>query len=520
MLRSALLLTATAALGLGHLASAQNSTTDPWPWQTYRSEPALQPPSLKITQTGEVAEGHLFFDQSGSGAHNYSVFIMSNDNELIWEGPYGDVSAWRAQTLDGEPVLTMYTGITMPEPYGFGYGAVFIYDQTYRNIYNVTLARHKDGLNLQTFAGWDASGLAGGSWIDMHEDLITPRGTMYVPANNVTQADLTSVGGPADGWVVDSLFFEMDIKTNEILFQWSHLDHLDEIPLADSAAVYPLGDLGRNQTYPWGPFHINSIEPFADGGFLVSSRYYCSIFKIAQDGSVEWTLNGRTGGSFALKNGLSFCYQHDARIHSEGNGTALISLFNNDNSGVASGVNEASGILLTVNTATWEATLQRELIDPSDAIFAVSQGNVQVLDDGSGHVVVGYGSTPKIKEFDAAGECVFTAQFGADRLVQSYRGHRYPWVGRPHYAPKAFACGAGNNRTEVYMSWNGATENERWTVFGGASEDALEEKAAVDKTGFETKASFAGSARFVRVESSGEGIETGVSEVVAVQAQC
>lgn len=228
---------------------------------------------------------------------------------------------------------------------------------------------------------------------------------------------------------------------------------------------------------------------------------------------------GQTGGSFALKNGLSFCYQHDARIHAEGNGTALISLFNNDNSGIRSGVNETSGIFLTVNTATWEATLKQELIDPNDTIFAVSQGNVQVLNDGSGHTVIGYGSTPKIKEFNTKGECVFTAQFGEDKIVQSYRNHRYPWVGKPYYAPKAFACDAGN-QTEVYMSWNGATENNKWTVFAGASEDTLNEKASVEKTGFETKATFSGSAQFVRVESAGEGIETGVSEVIAVESQC
>ncbi|KAF9869410.1 hypothetical protein CkaCkLH20_13127 [Colletotrichum karsti] len=518
MARLTSFVTAAALLGFGRVVSGQNSTTDPWPWQTYRSEPALQPPSLKITQTGEIAEGHLFFDQSGSGGHNYSVFIMDNGNELIWEGTYGDISAYRAQVLDGEPVITYFTGITFPEPYGFGYGAVFIFDQTYTNIINVTLPQNKDGLNLQTFSGWDSSGLAEGSWIDMHENLITPEGTMFIPAVNVTQTDLTSVGGPADGWIVDSLFFEVDVKTSDILFQWSHLDHLDEIPLVDSAAVYPLGDMG-NQSYPWGPFHINSVERFADGGFLVSSRHYCSIFKIAKNGSVEWTLNGRTGGDFTLKNGLSFCYQHDARIHAEGNGTALISLFNNDNSAVESGINQTSGIFLNVNTATWEATMTKELIDENDTIFAVSQGNVQVLNDGTGHVVMGYGSTPKIKEFNADGECVFTAQFGEDKLVQSYRNYRLPWVGKPYYAPKAFACSSGN-QTEVYMSWNGATENKKWTVFGGDAKDALIEKVTVDKSGFETKATFNGAAQYVRVETAGEGIETGVSDVIAVDTQC
>ncbi|KAF6838517.1 hypothetical protein CMUS01_04592 [Colletotrichum musicola] len=510
---------AASLLGLAVTAAAQNSTENPWPWQTYRSEPALQPPSLKITQTGEVADGHLFFDQSGSGGHNYSVFIMSSENELIWEGSYGDISAFRAQTLDGEPVLTYFGGITFPEPYGFGYGAVQIYDQTYKNIINVTLPQNKDGLNLQTFTGWDASGVMAGSWIDMHEDLITPEGTMFVPAINITQADLTSVGGPAEGWIADSLFFEVDVETSDILFQWSHLDHLGDIPLADAVDVYPLGDLGLNQSYPWGPFHINSIERFNDGGFLVSSRHYCSIFKIAKNGSVEWTLNGRTGGSFALKNGLSFCYQHDARIHAEGNGTTLISLFNNDNSAVVSGVDQTSGILMTVNTATWEATLTQEFIDEDDTIFAVSQGNVQVLDDGSGHVVIGYGSTPKIKEFDSEGRCVFTAQFGEDKVVQSYRNYRFPWVGKPSYPPKVFACSSGN-QTEVYMSWNGATENDKWTVFAGETEEGLVEKVSVDKAGFETKSTLAGVFQFVRAESSGQGIDTGVSETVAVEKSC
>ncbi|KAL0938209.1 uncharacterized protein CTRU02_207940 [Colletotrichum truncatum] len=519
MTRFQYLARAITLLGFGRLAMTQNGTTNPWPWQTYRSEPTLQPPSLKVTQTGDIADGHLFFDQSGSGAHNYSMFIMSNDNELIWEGAYGDISAYRPQILDGEPVLTYFTGITFPEPYGFGYGAVFIFDQTYKNIINVTLPQDKDGLNMQTITGWDSSGLTNGSWIDMHENLITAEGTMFIPAINVTQTDLTSVGGPANGWIADSMFFEVDVKTSDILFQWSHLDHLDEIPLIDSAAVYPLDGLGLNQSYPWGPFHINSIERFADGGFLVSSRYYCSIFKIARNGSVEWTLNGRTGGSFALKNGLSFCYQHDARIHGEGNGTALISLFNNDNSGVASGVNETSGILLTVNTATWEASLKQEFIDPNDTIFAVSQGNMQVLNDGTGHVIVGYGSTPKIKEFNADGECVFTAQFGEDKLVQSYRNYRFPWVGKPYYPPKAFACGNGN-QTEVYMSWNGATEHKKWAVFAGDDKNALSEKVAVEKSGFETKATFSGLAQFVKVEATGEDIPTGTSEVIEVVGKC
>jgi hypothetical protein len=113
---------------------------------------------------------------------------------------------------------------------------------------------------------------------------------MLVTAINVTKFDLTSIGGPEDGWIADSLFYEIDVKTNEVLFRWSSLAHLDEIPLEDVVQFYPLDDLGTNQTYPYGYFHINAVDKFQDGSYLISSRFYCSIFKISANGSVEWTL--------------------------------------------------------------------------------------------------------------------------------------------------------------------------------------------------------------------------------------
>lgn len=78
---------------------------------------------------------------------------------------------------------------------------------------------------------------------------------------------------------------------------------------------------------------------------------------------------------------------------------------------------------MTVNDKLKTATLSQELIDPHDAIYAASQGNTQLLDDG--HAIMGCGSTPKIKEYDADGSCVMTAQFGKeDGDVFSYRAYR------------------------------------------------------------------------------------------------
>ena len=79
-----------------------------------------------------------------------------------------------------------------------------------------------------------------------------------------------------------------------------------------------------------------------------------------------------------------------------------------------------------------------------------------------------------------------------------------------------FACKNGND-TAVYMSWNGATEVQRWTVLGGKAKETLDEVASVDKSGFETKATVSGQLGYIRAEASGQGIETGVSKIVAVE---
>ncbi|KAL3423317.1 hypothetical protein PVAG01_05064 [Phlyctema vagabunda] len=491
---------------------AHAADTGTWPWQTYKSSP-MEPPSLKVTKSGPTSPGYLFFDQNGSGAHNYSLFIMTDDNELIWQSPYGDLSAYRAQMFDGKPVLTYFNGVAFSEPFGFGLGIIQVLDDSYESIYNVTI----ENAGFVTMPEVSVAEIV--SWIDIHEALVTPQGTMLVTAVNVTQTDLTSVGGPEDGWIADSLFYEIDIKSNEVLFQWNSLDHADQVPLSNALTFYPLEDLGRNQSYPWGPFHINSVEKFQDGSYLVSSRYYSSLFKIALDGTVDWTLEGKTGGDFELGPGLSFSYQHDARIHHEGNNTVLISIHNNANSAIVSGKEQTTGLFMELNTQTWKAMLTRKLFDPADPVYAVSQGGLQLLDDQ--HTIMGYGSTPKIKEYSPNGSCVMTAQFGPSSTVQSYRAFRLPWVGRPKTAPDAFACvDQVSNKTLVYMSWNGATEHRSWNVYAGKSQESLHLAGHAKKTGFETVTAIGGSPSYIRVEAEGLNITSGVSSMISPQDSC
>ena len=172
---------------------------------------------------------------------------------------------------------------------GFGFGAISILNSSYDEIHRVTLDCKEEGF----MTVYDPKSFS--SCIDFHESQLTDNGTVLVTAVNVTQADLSSVGGPKDGWIQDGIVYEIDIKTNQILFRWSAYEHIQEVPM--SYDIAPLGadgaGSGVNKTDPWGYPHLNSVAKYGDS-YLVSSRYMCSVFFIAKNGSVQWHLHVRS----------------------------------------------------------------------------------------------------------------------------------------------------------------------------------------------------------------------------------
>ena len=115
---------------------------------------------------------------------------------------------------------------------------------------------------------------------------------MLITAYNTTPADLTSVGGPKNGWVLDSIAAEVNITTGEVLFTWSPLAHLQV-----NQSHYPLGAAGLNQSSPYDFFHINAIELVGEN-YLINSRHFWSTFLVNPKGEVLWEINGETGGDF------------------------------------------------------------------------------------------------------------------------------------------------------------------------------------------------------------------------------
>lgn len=273
-----------AALAIGLCAShGKAGSVPPWQYQTFETG-SYKPPNMTIEKYGRTEPGYLFFDQTWPGTADYAPLIMTDDNELIWQGPmpaeFAITFGIRPQIFEGEPVLVYWRGTGYNDPLGFGYGVIYLLNQSYEEIYRVTLED-------SSFAVVENMTIP--SWIDIHENKLTDRGTVLVTAVNMTQYDLRPVGGEENGWIADSLFYEIDVKTNKPVYRWSALEHVDQIPLNGSRL--PIDGLGNNKTFSWGAFHINSVDLFDDGAYLISSRYYCSIYRINKNGTVDWTLN-------------------------------------------------------------------------------------------------------------------------------------------------------------------------------------------------------------------------------------
>ncbi|HKP90505.1 MAG TPA: arylsulfotransferase family protein [Thermoleophilaceae bacterium] len=446
----------------------------------FRSRPDLQPSALKVNVAStEATEGHIFLAPKGPGSQGGPT-ILDPDGRLVWFRPMpGALQAYnfRVQRYQGKPVLTWFQG---EQATGVGRGEGLIYDTAYRPVARV-----------RTGNGYDQ---------DLHEFVLTDRGTALIDAYNPVTADLSGVGGPRDGLVWDCVVQEVDVKTGVVLFEWHSLDH---VPITDSYRRAP-----KDKLYDY--FHANSIDELPDGNLLVSSRDTHTVYAIdRKNGRIVWRLGGKHS-TFAIGPGADFHWQHDAEWH----GKDELSVFNNNSLAGDRNPAETSGLVIRVDKGAKRATLVRSYTHP-EGLESPSKGNMQLLPDG--HAFLGWGGkNPRFSEFGSDGELLFDESLLSPKS-STYRAYRQTWKGQPTDSPAAAATTAAG-ATTVYASWNGATEVARWRVRSGTSADSLKTGATVARTDFETAIPLGGAAKLVQVEAldrSGQVI--GRSRVVAAK---
>ena len=448
--------------------------------RTFRSRPDLRPPDIEVSaDLSGTAPGYIFVSpKKGPGEQaptQDAPLIVDAGGEPVWFHPLQDAKAdafnFEVQAYKGETVLTWWEG----HHTGYGQGEYVIFDRSYREIERVRAGNGYEG--------------------DHHEFVITPEDTALITIYSEVRRDLSGVGGPVDGAVLEGIVQEIDIETGEVLFEWHSLEHVE----LEESLYRPPPDLESAFDY----FHINSVDPHPDGYLTISARRTSAVYKVSREtGEIIWRLGGKKS-DFAMGFGSRTDLQHDARHHPGG----IITIF--DNGALDEDVHSRAAVV-QVGEDGMIATLVGEYTHP-DEIFAATQGNVQVLPNGN--VFVGWGSEPRFSEFARDGKLLFDASFPSD--VESYRAFRFPWKGQPQEAPSVVAESGLKGEVTLYVSWNGATEVDTWQVLAGSHPVELEPAGSAPRKGFETVVTLRSDEPYLAAEArDSTGRVLGTSEAV------
>jgi hypothetical protein len=437
------------AVGTGTIKS-----TAPTPpvreYQSFHSRPELRPPDVTVSAKAQTATGDLFLAPY-SGIGQYGPMILDEHGGLIWFKPLSPAGAraadFRVQEYEGKPVLTWWQDPLV------GGGSATAGDVIANSSYQ-EIAQVRAGNGYQP---------------DLHEFQITPQGTALITVYDAIDCNLSSVGGPADGAVADTLLQEIDLKSGLVMYEWHSLDH---VPL--SASYSSAAPTSRAE--PFDYFHINSIDVEQDGDLLVDSRNTWAAYDVdPATGQVRWQLGGRHS-SFKMGPGTATAWQHDAIQQPDGS----ITFF--DNGAFPLEHSQSRAIDVALDTSSMTATLVRSY-EHENPLVAGSQGNLQAL--GGGDWMVGWGQAGYLSEIDAAGQVLFNAHLPPD--WETYRAYALPWSGAPAEPPAVAVAHGAHGQLVAYASWNGASDVASWRVLAGPSPASLAPVATGPRSGFETE---------------------------------
>ena len=427
------------------------------------SAPGLHPPKLQAdvtTAAGQLAPGYImvanFYDLTTTPMVGQSgPLILDNNLQPVWFRPVPkDVVASNltAQSYRGQPVLTWWQGV-ISDTGATQSGEDVIVDQHYQTV--------------ATLKGQDG-------WVITLHELVIAGGDAWVTANKDVPMNLSKYGGPADGVLDDSAVQEYDIATGKLLYSWDAYDH---IPLTASKTQPPPNG------FPWDAYHVNSIDVLGGSSFLVSMRNTWAAYLVdTKTGATEWQLGGK-GSTFQLPTDASFEWQHDVQLHPG----SILTMFDDDCCQITGAgtylapAGPSRALELKLNMATHTATLVAQYTH-GNGFSAAYMGDTQLLPNGN--VFVGWGSQPYFSEYSSSGKLLMDASFPSPDL--SYRATVDNWVGLPASPPQG-AAKPGAGATDVYASWNGATELSSWRVLAGTSQHDLSVVAVAPRSGFETR---------------------------------
>jgi hypothetical protein len=339
-----------------------------------------QAPRMTVTRDEPgAASGRILF------TYDQGAAIADASGTPLWTTSGADSYAnFQVQQYRGRKAFTWWQGTGGPGAGGTGTGAGMVTSLTHAPVASI--------------------GPAGGYQPDAHELLLTTSGTALITSYVQVPHDLSTVGGPATGEVLDGYCEEVDVATGTVLHRWSALEH---VPLTDSFLP-----VSAAPGQPYDFFHINSISLTPDGHLLVSARHTCALYKIHRTtGEVLWRLGGKSS-SFSVAADAVFGFQHHAAYEDP----YTIRMFDNGGDGLTT-LHPSRVAWIRLDTTAMTAVLAGSMTVPG--MQSPAMGSAQRLPNGN--VFVSWGSIARLTEFSPRGDVLFDAAL----TFPSYRAFRF-----------------------------------------------------------------------------------------------
>ncbi|KAK5163037.1 uncharacterized protein LTR77_010971 [Saxophila tyrrhenica] len=395
-----------------------------------------------------VAPGYWFvapyelLGQKERGAKWIGPYIYNGKGELVWSGaPMFD----SFNVFDFRPVeiheQNMFTAIYKREDAGV------IVDNSYQIRKMVQWPGGSDAANMHEFSVFDEGAKVAVLTREMH---------------HASTEKSKVIGYDGECSINTDGLLELDISGDSPipLFNWSWIDHmsLDEI-------TYPTKlDVKKECKEGWDANHCNAIDRFDNGDYLVSCRHTDTLYKISREsGSVLWRLGG-TNSDFKFVGEAKFSRQHHARILESNATHTVLTLFDNARGeGIQTATHDCTrGLILSLHAD--KAQMVAEYPRP-DHEYSTSRGSLEIMPNGN--VFIGWTFHSRISEHSAEGKLLMKAKLPPRK--NTYRSYKAPWTGRPVDSPDVVSRvkeqGLKGYTTQVYVSWNGATDVVKWSVY-------------------------------------------------------
>ena len=510
-----------------------NGSYGAYPRQRYLSNSGIVGPVANVITSadrGQSPSKYVMWSAEGSFGDVNPMMLEANTGAVVYSAPAYQSHAMgpTVQQCNATNYISWWSGVGQIDSRSAG--RYYIYNTDYELVYNISTKGYL-------------------RYADCHEFLLTPQCTAIITAYETRPYDLSHYN-ITDGYLMDSYFQEIDLATDEVIFQWQASAHVN---VTDAIWQPEAMDQGKSIHRGYDFFHLNSVQKDHLGNYLLSSRHTNSVYYISGiNGNVIWTLGGKGNDFVDLSGGnaTNTRWQHHARWV-DANLTKL-SIFDNRNTRLYN-INEHNltrGIIVDIDTVARTAKLDKAYLATKDA-HVVREGSFQVLTDSpeSGNVMMGLGSEPTYTEYSANGTVLLDIAFGPmgrDRATaDNYRALKVNWTGAPSWSPRIASGPAPNydfnltrqmfevlrqdpngsylKNTTAYFSWNGATEMSYWILLASNESTTLSVSsnyfAKVSKIGFETSFEIGNAAKYVQALAVDvDDTVTGASAVVEMQS--